>query len=138
MARKDFYHDCVRRALVKAGWTITHEPLLLPFADTRLEVDLGAERPAAGPGAVLIAVEVKNFLATKPMVSEYQKSHGQYQLYREILQTIDPGRQLYLAVPESAYQRVFSNPIVQRLMQAADIQLLLFDPESETLLEWKP
>ncbi len=38
MARKDFYHECVRRALVKEGWTITHEPLLLPFADTRLEV----------------------------------------------------------------------------------------------------
>lgn len=138
MARKDFYHECVRRALVKDGWTITHEPLLLPFADTRLEVDLGAERSGAERSAVLIAVEVKNFLENKPMVSEYQKSHGQYQLYREILRSLDPMRTLYLAIPEPAYHRVFSNPIIQRLLQASEVQLLLFDPETETITQWNP
>lgn len=138
MARKDIYHECVRRALVKDGWTITHEPMLLPFADTRLEVDLGAERSATERGAVLIAVEVKNFLETKPMVSEYQKSQGQYQLYREILRALDPSRTLYLAIPEAAYHRVFSNSIIQRLLRANEVQLLLFDPETESITQWNP
>lgn len=29
MPAKDIYHDCVRNALIKNGWTITHDPLNL-------------------------------------------------------------------------------------------------------------
>ncbi len=97
---------------------------------------MGAERSDGERGAVLIAVEVKNFLETKPVVSEYQKSQGQYQLYREILKELDPARILYLAVPEPAYHRVFSNSIIQRLLRANEVQLLLFDPETDTIKQW--
>jgi len=31
MSRKDTFHDIVRRALEKDGWTITHDPLLLGY-----------------------------------------------------------------------------------------------------------
>jgi hypothetical protein len=44
MPRRDQYHDCVRRALVRDGWTITHDPLVIPFRRTDLYVDLGADR----------------------------------------------------------------------------------------------
>jgi len=44
MAAKDIYHDVCVRALVKDGWTITHDPLAVAVEGTNLLVDLGAER----------------------------------------------------------------------------------------------
>ena len=44
MARKDVYHDTVRRALTKAGWTITHDPFTLSVGIRNVFADLGAER----------------------------------------------------------------------------------------------
>jgi hypothetical protein len=63
MAVKDIYHDQVRNALEKDGWTITHDPLTITLEDTRdnLFVDLGAERLIPTEKASLkIAVEVKS------------------------------------------------------------------------------
>ncbi|UOQ76760.1 fatty-acid oxidation protein subunit alpha [Hymenobacter sp. 5516J-16] len=138
MARKDFYHDCVRRALLKEGWTITHEPLILPFADTRVEVDLGAQLATEGHSAIIIAVEVKNFLAGRPVVSEYQKSYGQYQLYRELLSRFDPTRTLYLAVSEHAYQTIFHDDVIRTIVRDSQMKLLVFDPLTETITQWNP
>jgi hypothetical protein len=45
MSAKDIYHDLVRTALIKDGWTITHNPLVLTFNPRRqLKIDLGAEQ----------------------------------------------------------------------------------------------
>ncbi len=54
---------CVRTALVKDGWTITHDPLVLPFGERSLRVDLGAQAPvAAERDGRKIAVEIKSFV----------------------------------------------------------------------------
>lgn len=45
MPRHDIYHDTVKNALVKDGWTITHDPLVLPFGQRKVYVDIGAEAP---------------------------------------------------------------------------------------------
>ena len=45
MPARDIYHEAVKNALVKDGWTITHDPLRLRLRRGRnLFVDLGAER----------------------------------------------------------------------------------------------
>ena len=44
MSRKDRFHQAVKRALEKDGWTITHDPLPLNVGLLRLAVDLGAEK----------------------------------------------------------------------------------------------
>ncbi len=44
MPVRDIYHDAVRRALIKDGWTITHDPLRLDWGGKDMYVDLGAER----------------------------------------------------------------------------------------------
>lgn len=31
MPAKDLYHDTVKRALMKDGWTVTHDPYTLSF-----------------------------------------------------------------------------------------------------------
>jgi hypothetical protein len=44
MPRRDLFHDAVRNALVKDGWTITHDPYILRFGDQRLQVDSEPKR----------------------------------------------------------------------------------------------
>lgn len=44
MTRKDIFHDAVRHALEKDGWTITHDPLTLQVGGVDMYIDLGAER----------------------------------------------------------------------------------------------
>jgi hypothetical protein len=44
MPKQDIYHDTVRRALMRDGWTITHDPFTLRPGKKRLFVNLGASR----------------------------------------------------------------------------------------------
>lgn len=41
---KDIYHDIVRSALEKDGWTITQDPLRITIGARGVYVDLGAEK----------------------------------------------------------------------------------------------
>lgn len=68
MPAKDFYHDTVKTALIKDGWAITDDPLLLRIRLRSVFVDLGAERLiAAERGTEKIAVEIKRFLSPSPI-----------------------------------------------------------------------
>jgi hypothetical protein len=40
MPAKDIYHDTVKNALIKDGWTITHDPLVLRWGTTDVFIDL--------------------------------------------------------------------------------------------------
>lgn len=100
MAAKDIYHQHVRRALEKDGWTITDDPLPLQWLGRTLQVDLGAERViAAQRDEEKIAVEVKSFVSPSP-IEDLRDALGQFVIYREALLTKNPERQLYLALRE--------------------------------------
>ena len=63
MARRDIYHDTVKRALEKDGQKITHDPFPLVVGNKRLSVDLGAERLiSAEKGTDKIVIEIKSFI----------------------------------------------------------------------------
>jgi hypothetical protein len=64
MPRRDFLHDSVKNALIKAAWTITDDPFRIFFGIRKVFVDLGAERNllAAENGIEKIAVEIKSFV----------------------------------------------------------------------------
>ena len=67
MPAKDLYHEECVRALQKDGWTITDDPLTVPYGGTELLIDLGAERMlGAERNGERIAVEIKSFI--KPSV----------------------------------------------------------------------
>lgn len=136
MPRKDFYHDVVKRAVVKDGWTITHDPIYLPFLDTFLQVDIGAERFEIKRGTVKIAVEVKNFREPGAYANELHKAVGQVQMYMEILSKIEPDRDTYLAVTEEAFASVFSKSLLQGFIKRLGIKLVVFNPTSETIIKW--
>ena len=138
MSRKDFYHDYVRAVLQQAGWTVKREFITLPFANTRVHMDLLAENTAADGSTSTVVIEVKNFREETGYVSELQKSIGQYLLYRDILLNEGHAYPLYLAVPATAYASFLSAPLIRNLFQQHQIQLLLFNPQDPTSLRWNP
>ncbi|MCU0570892.1 MAG: XisH family protein, partial [Oculatellaceae cyanobacterium Prado106] len=74
---KDVYHDTVRVALEKDGWTITDDPLTLPIGERSVYVDLGAEKLlTAEKEGQKIAVEIKSFLSRSP-VKDLEVALGQ-------------------------------------------------------------
>ena len=44
MSAKDIFHETVKLALIKDGWTITSDPLTIRSDSIKLEIDLGAEK----------------------------------------------------------------------------------------------
>lgn len=95
MPARDLYHDDVRGALVKDGWTITDDPFRMRWGGKDYYVDLGAERLiAAEKLGRRIAVEVKSFLGNS-VVDDMEKALGQYLIYRSIMLRRQPDRELF-------------------------------------------
>ena len=85
MPARDSYHDSIKHALIKAGWTITHDPLRLSWGGKDMYVDLGAERLlAAERTGQQIAVEIKSFTNASEM-NDLEQALGQYLVYRAVL-----------------------------------------------------
>ncbi len=138
MPAKDIYHDAVKNALIKDGWTITHDPLKLQWGQKDLYVDLGAEQLlAAEKTEQKIAVEVKSFTGPSQM-TDLERAIGQYVLYHNILSTTEPDRILYLAVRKATFLDLFEEPIGKLLLENNRIRLVVFDPRNEVIVKWMP
>ncbi len=137
MAR-DAFHGAAKRALIKDGWIITHDPLNLKLNDgTEIFIDLGAERMiAAEKNGMKIAVEVKNFISASAY-HEFHTALGQFLNYREVILQIDPDRDLYLTVPIETYQGLFQRETIRRVIDRYDVKLVIFDPYNEEVVSWQ-
>lgn len=92
MPAPDTYHNSVKNALVKDGWTITHDPYTLTFGQKSVFVDLGAQRVlAAEKDQEKIAVEIKSFQGASD-IRDLELALGQYVFYRSLLARFDPGQ----------------------------------------------
>src|SRR5262249_10926944 len=135
---RNIYHECVRSALKKDGWVITHDPLRLSWGGKDMYVDLGAEQLlAAEKGGRRIAVEIKSFVGYSIM-EDLENAIGQFALYRAVLAEVDPDRVLYLAVPIAVLRDLFDEPLGKLLLQHKLAQVIGFDPQEEVLLQWLP
>lgn len=136
MPAKDFYHDCVKNALIKDGWTITHDPLSLKWGKKDMYVDLGAEQLlAAEKSARKIAVEIKSFTGLSEM-NDLEKAIGQYIVYHDVLAEVEPDRELYLAVSQDIASGLFAEPLGELLLKNNRVCLVVFDPEVEAIVKW--
>jgi hypothetical protein len=136
MPAKDTFHEQVKTALIKDGWTITHDPYTLSFGTTNVYTDLGAERSiAAQRGEEKVALEIKSFLSDSA-VRELEIGLGQFVLYRMLMRTVEPDRTLLLAIPESAFKSLFEEPAGQRVIQEIGLKLVIFDPTRQEILRW--
>lgn len=140
MAR-DFFHDTVRIALEKDGWEVTHDPYelrldALELLDTRMNIDLGAERLiAATRNAEKIAVEVKSLLGPS-LIYDLHNMVGQFIDYQIGLEAQETDRLLFVAMPLIAYSRLESQPFFEKVCERAELRLIVFDPDKKNIVKW--
>ena len=138
MPRRDLYHDTVKNALVKDGWTITHDPFKLPVGIRDSFVDLGAQKlVAAEKGTRKIAIEIKSFLSSS-LLQDLETALGQFTLYRAFLSRVEPDRTLYLALPETTMEGIYADKIADVLFDAKLVEAVTFDPDEEVIVRWIP
>lgn len=136
MPARDIYHNSVKNALVKDGWTITHDPYTITFGNRDVYVDLGAERLlAAEKSDDKIAVEIKSFRSASDM-HDLEVAVGQYVFYRSLLTRFEPDRKLFLAVPASVFDSTLAEPIARPVIEDLAIALISFDPQQEVIVKW--
>jgi len=138
MPARDLYHNHVRNALIKDGWTITDDPLRLRLGKKDMYIDLGAERILwAEKNSSRIAVEIKSFLGASDL-TDLHDALGQFVLYHDVLQETQANRSLFLAVRDTVYGTVFESPIGNLLLKNGRLQLLVFSVEQEAIVKWVP
>ena len=126
MPRRDLDHELIRRLLQAAGWTITHDPITLWFGRTPLYVDLGAEKDGRR-----IAVEIKGKSVEE--MPEFERAIGHLVVYKTLLPLqID----LFLAVPQTAFGKLFGHEDGRHLARQEQIKLMVFESESGVFTQW--
>ncbi|MDQ3179031.1 MAG: XisH family protein [Acidobacteriota bacterium] len=136
MPAKDIYHDTIKNALIKDGWTITDDPLRLVYGKQDVFVDLGAEKLlAAEKGGRKIAVEIKSFRG-RSEVEDLEKALGQYILYEDVLTENEPERELFLAVIQDTFEAVFTDSFGKLLLEKKRLKLLVVKLQNEEIVKW--
>ncbi len=133
---KDRFHNAVKTALEKEGWTITADPYEVSVGDVDFEIDLAAEMLAAERAGEKIAVEIKSFIE-RSNVSEFHTALGQFLNYQFALEEFDPQRKLYLAIPESVYQSFFQRRFTRSVVERTGINLLVYNEKHEVIVQWQ-
>lgn len=82
-----------------------------------------------------IAIEIKSFIGASVLDALYH-ALGQFILYRKALQKSEPARELYLAIRESVYLKLFVEPDVEDLRADENLKLLVFNPDTEEIVKW--
>ncbi len=138
MPAKDTYHQVVKRALEKAGWLITHDPLVIQVDQRKnVYIDLGAKHLlSAEKGEQKIAVEIKSFIG-KSFNVEFYTALGQFITYRGILAEKEPERKLYLAIPRIIYKNQFQARFIELAIQNSLLKYLVYDIDAESIYLWQ-
>ena len=140
---KDLYHSIVREALEREGWKITHDPFIIKSErlNARIEIDLALEKTLVAEketptGLRKIMVEVKSFIKAS-MVSELHSVVGQYFNYKIGIEELQEPCDLYLAVPEMAYQKLSQMGLFNIVVERLKIKIIVFNNITKTIVEWK-
>jgi hypothetical protein len=79
----------------------------------------------------------RSFEAIRQLLTQEQ-AIGQYVLYRLLLEQVDPERELYLAVADTTFDGIFSEPIGELVMRELPMKLLIVDVEAVEVKRWIP
>ncbi len=97
-------------------------------------VDLGAEEIiAAEKAGRKVAIEIKSFLG-----QSLETAVGQFIVYRDVLQETGSDRELYLAVTEETFLKVFEAAVGKLLIRREKLRVIVFDPSIEEIKRWLP
>lgn len=135
---KDIFHETAKKALINDGWTVTHDPFLIPINSNGVYADLGAEKTfAATKEKELIVVEVKSFIGLS-VVTDLYGAIGKYELYLQALKKFFPERILYLAMPDKGYQKLVKDAFFIEVLNNLNIKIIVFSSETdnECIVKW--
>jgi hypothetical protein len=136
MPAKDLFHDAVKNALIKEGWTITDDPLTFKIDGINISIDLGAEKIiGAEKDGEKIAVEIKSFISPSPL-TEFHAALGQTLNYRLFLEEENSDRQIFLAIPVETYREFFLKNIIQKAVKINQIKIIVYDSVNEVIELW--
>jgi hypothetical protein len=137
MPADDTIYLAVKNALIKDGWTITHDPYRIKYGTSNLYVDLGAERPAiaAERGDQMIAVEIKSFLGPS-LLHLFEEAVGQFLVYRFALRRTAPERKLYMAVSDQSYTNLRGRELIDGIMAEEDVPVVVIRIDTEEVVQW--
>ena len=137
MPAKDTYHDAVKNALIKDGWTITADPYPIKYEELKLFADLAGEKTiSASREGQQVVLEIKSFLSLSPM-RDFETALGQYLIYRALLSIEHPDYQLYLAIGQKIYEEFFQKVAIKFILETYQVSLLVVDLNKEELIQWK-
>ncbi|MBP0030481.1 XisH family protein [Roseofilum sp. Guam] len=137
MPAKDTYHDAVKNALIKDGWTILADPYKIKYKDAELFADLSAEKTIlAEQRDRKIVVEIKSFLSPS-LMRDFEIALGQYILYRNFIGLTEPEYEIYLAIKDSIYKNFFSRESIQEVTKLNQLCLIVVDMDKEEIVAWK-
>jgi XisH protein len=83
---------------------------------------------AAEKDLQFIAVEIKSFM-NPSTINEFVD-------YSVALEEIDAQRVLFLAIPETIHNTFFQKKIIQRTLQRIQGKIMVYDPATETIVQW--
>lgn len=147
MPPRDAIHEIVKQAVIKDGWIITDtdDPYVISYGERFLFVDLGASKFANNniQGSLIgaeknnsrIAIEIKEFRA-KSIIKDLEQAIGQYVLYRLLLEKIDPGREVYLAITDILYEDFFREPIGELVINELPLKLIIVNLQRVEITKW--
>ncbi len=69
-------------------------------------------------------------------MNDLEQAIGHYIIYEDVLEKIEPERELYLAIPEEIFEDLFEEPLGQLLRENHHVQLIVFEPTQEVILRW--
>ncbi|MEZ2229965.1 MAG: XisH family protein [Microcoleus sp.] len=148
MPARDSIHNIVKQAIVKDGWQITDDPYVISYGERFLFVDLGATESSSLDridgrfiGAEYqnsrIAIEIKEFRGPS-RIANLEQAIGQYIVYQLLLKQVDPERQVYLAIPDTIYYDLFSEPIGELVIAEIPLKLVIIDLKKTEVKQWIP
>ena len=136
MPAKDTYHDAVKNALIKDGWTITFDPYPIKYEEVKLVADLAGEKTiSATREGQKIVIEIKSFLSRSPM-REFETALGQYLIYQTFLSITHPEHKVYLAVGNKIYEKFFTQITIELILEKYQVLLLVVDINKEEIIKW--
>ena len=137
MPAKDTYHNAVKNALIKDGWTITADPYPLEYEDVELYPDLAVEKLISqNQKQRKIIVEIKSFISPS-LIKDFQNALGQYILYRDLIQlSQDEYQEIYLAIKDEIHETFFQRKSIKAVVKLNQLALVIINTEKEEIVQW--
>jgi len=72
------------------------------------------------------------------LIADLQQAIGQFAMYEDVLAKIEPGRELYLAIPDDVLETVLVDEIGILMLQRRITRVIGFSPQTEEVVRWIP